>query len=65
MREYIEEDTGIPIAGYKRVWNTAIKEAIIANLTDNQIRGILYHALQCYDITAEERAQIEKILDLR
>ena len=62
---YIETEQGIPAAGLKRIIYRSIKQGFIARLTDNQIRDILYYALQCTDITQEERQQIEKLLDLR
>lgn len=60
---YMEYETGIPVAGYKRLYSGMLKE-IISGMTDNQIRDFLYSALDASDITAEEKAEAEKILGL-
>ena len=62
MQEYIAAETGL-LRGYKRLYNGVLRE-IIAGMTDNQIRDALYFALQCDDLTPEERAEILRILKL-
>lgn len=64
LQGLIEERSGIPITGYKRMWNSIIKDNIISRLTDDQIRDVLYYVLQCEDLPEEDRATIEKILKL-
>jgi len=60
MQEYLAAETGL-LRGYKRMYNGLFRETI-AGMTDNQIRDVLYYALQCDDITPEERAEIRRIL---
>lgn len=60
MQEYLAAETGL-LRGYKRMYNGLFRE-MIAGMTDNQIRDVLYYALQCDDITPEERAEIRRIL---
>ena len=55
----------MPVRGFKRLINGVLRESMIEPLTDNQIRDLLYYALQCSDITDTERQEIERILDLR
>lgn len=62
MQEYLAAETGL-LRGYKRMYNDLFRE-MIAGMTDNQIRDALYYALQCDDLTTEERAEILRILKL-
>ena len=61
MQEYLAAETGGLLNGYKRMYNDLFRE-MIAGMTDNQIRDALYYALQCDDLTPEERAEIRRIL---
>lgn len=51
----------IPLKGFKRLVNGIFSECI-ENMTDPQIKRMLYEFLQCTGITAEERAEALKLL---
>ena len=48
MQEYLAAETGL-LRGYKRMYNGLFRE-MIAGMTDNQIRDVLYYALQCLSL---------------
>ena len=60
--EYMEAGTGFSVVGYKRLYSQIMK-SMIAEMTDNQLRDILYTFLDCAaDITAEEQAELLRLL---
>ena len=63
MRYYLTAEGTRTGRGYKRLWKHIIAD-VYGDMTEAQIKGILYSFLQCYDLTAEERAEIRQILQL-
>ena len=53
------------LRGFTKEWDDILKEAIIADLTDNQCRDFLYLALYDPATPQKDRQKIEKILHLR
>ena len=49
--------------GYKRLWNTVIAD-IYGDMTEAEIKAVIYSFLPCYDLTGEERAELLHILQL-
>lgn len=54
---------GISFIGYKRLFNSIFSE-IGEPMPEPQIKLLLFEFMQCYDITAEERAEAIKLLQL-
>ena len=55
---------GVPCGrGYKRLWNEIIGQTF-ANMTEADIKAMLYDLLTCYDITPADRAEIMHLLRL-
>lgn len=54
---------GAPVKGYKRTWYEVYKPCF-DNMTEAQIKGLLFDFLSCDDITPDERAEILNLLQL-
>jgi hypothetical protein len=63
MREMLAGEGVLTGRGYKRLWNSIIAD-VYEDMTEAQIKCYLYSFLQCYDITAAERAEVLRLLQL-
>ena len=49
--------------GYKRLWYDVIAD-VYGCMTEAEIKCFLFHALNCYDLTADERAEVLQLLQM-
>lgn len=53
----------IPLKGFKRLVNGMFSE-VIQSMPDPEIKRLLYDILRCYDVSAEERQEALKLLQM-
>ena len=54
---------GLPYKGYKKLWRSVIAETF-AQMPETKIKLLLYDFWTCDDITAADRAEILRLLQL-
>lgn len=63
MLEYLKAEGIKTGRGYKRLWNDVIAD-VYGSMTEAKAKAIIWTFLQCDDLTAAERAELLRILQL-